>query len=366
MRIKSKLFSLFTIFIFLVSDGLADELGSHKPLMLKSKNYTEYWEQFFYLSDGSLITSQFLVANFPWPVGNEHGVMLGTLVTPEGKLYVIKNGRNRENWGYNEKELDFFIHTHRLKTIDNGYSIHLENSMASIDLQLKSNQLPLSHKKFSSSNGFMETSFYAPSLIGNGKWQLGPEAGFESMGPVQTIDQASGFGVHVIMTDTADQLIKHWVRILGIGNADIKPFLSSITRPNGDEEIILKLFNANEEFDSFKDVDITFDNIIIEKGVSYPTTINISAKSNNGNLNGTFKYTKKIAHFNLNEHLNFLEKSISKTNPLVNSFRYLVDYSLVYKTAEGEKTFASKALSEYTNITSSTITSQKKRRRNRR
>ena len=366
MRIKSKFFSLFIIFIFLISSGLTDESDSHKPLMIKDKNYTEYWEQFFYLSDGSLVTNQFLVANFPWPVGNGHGIMLGSLVTPEGKLYVIKNGRNRENWGYNEKVLDFYIHTHRLKSVRDGYSIHLENTMGTIDLELKSNQSPLSHKKFSSSNGFMETNFYAPSLIGNGKWQLGPEAGFELMGPVHTIDQASGFGVHVIMTDTADQLIKNWVRIFGIGNDDIKPFLSSITRPNGEEEIILKLFDVNEEFDSFKDVDITYDNIIVERGVSYPTTIKISAKSNKGDLDGTFKYTKKIAHFNLNEHLNFFEKSFSKTNPLVNNFRYLVDYSLVYKTAEGEKTFASKALSEYTDITSAIKTPPKKRRRNRR
>ena len=105
--------------------------------MLEDGNYTEYWEQYFYLSDGSLVTSQFLVANFPWPVGKDHGIMLGTLVTPEGKLYTIKNGRDLGKWGFNNDTFDMFIHTHRLKSTTNGYNLHLENTMGIADLDLQ-------------------------------------------------------------------------------------------------------------------------------------------------------------------------------------------------------------------------------------
>lgn len=366
MRLKLFFVSFLATFWFTVSSVYAHDLDHRKPMMLEDKNYTEYWEQFFYLSDGSLVTSQFLVANFPWPVGKEHGIMLGTIVTPEGELYVIKNGRDLGKWGYNENALDFFIHTHRLKALKDGYSVHLENTMGIVDLQLTSNQPAANHKSFSSDDGFIETSFYAPSLTGSGNWQLGPEAGFDPAGPVHNVDHATGFGVHVVMTDKVDQLIKYWSRIVGVGTEGVKPFLSSITRPDSKEDIILKLFDGNEELDDFSDVDITYDNITDEKGASYPKTINISATSDKGTLNGSFKYTKKFAHFNLTEHLNFFEKSFAKSNPSVTNFRYLVDYNLVYKTAEGEKTLNGKALSEYTDIMPAKKAPAKKRRRNRR
>lgn len=366
MRIKLFFVSFLAIFITSNSGIFAHDLDHSKPMMLKDKNYTEYWEQFFYLSDGSLVTSQFLIANFPWPVGKDHGIMLGTLVTPEGELHVIKNGRDLGKWGYNENALDLFIHTHRLKAFKDDYSVHLENTMGVVDLQLKSDQPAVDHKSFSSKNGFIEASFYAPSLTGSGNWQLGPEAGFDPAGPVHNIDYASGFGTHVVMTDKVDNLIKYWSRIIGVGREGIKPFLSSITRPNSDVDTILKLFDGNQELDNFEDVDITYDNITSEKDASYPQTINISATSEKGSLKGSFKYTKKLAHFNLTEHLNFFEKSFAKSNPSVTNFRYLVDYNLVYKTEEGEKTLTGKALSEYTDIMPAKKAPAKKRRRNRR
>lgn len=344
----------------------ANDLDHTKPMMLEDKDYTEYWEQYFYLSDGSLITSQFLVANFPWPVGKDHGIMLGTLVTPEGELYVIKNGRDPGEWGYDKNALDLFIHTHRLKASGDEYSVHLENTMAIVDLQLTSKQPVLNHKDFSSDDGVLKTSFYAPFLTGKGNWQLGPEAGFDPAGPVNNAEQATGFGVHVLMTDKADQLIKNWARIIGIGKGGAKPFLSSLSHPNNDQDIIFKLFDGEKTLDDFSDIKIKYDNITEEKDASYPKTINISAKGENGTLTGTFKYSKKLSHFNLTEHLNFFEKSFATSNPVVSNFRYLVDYNLVYKTSEGEKVLTGKALSEYTDILPARQAPAKKRRRNRR
>ncbi|MBT5072119.1 MAG: hypothetical protein HOH18_04610 [Kordiimonadaceae bacterium] len=332
---------------------------------MKDKNYTEYWEQYFYLSDGSLVTSQYLVANFPWPVGKDHGIMLGTLVTPEGELFVIKNGRDPGKWGYKEDALDMFIHTHRLSGSGDDLSVHLENTMGIVDLSLKSNQASLDHKRYSSEDGFIETSIYAPQLRGYGNWQLGPEAGFKPSGPVHNVDSATGFGVHVLMTDKVDKLIKNWTRVLGLGNDGPKPFLSAITRPDEAQDIIFKLFDGDVTVDSFSDVKISYNNMINEKDASYPKSIDISAKGEKGEIKGTIKFTKKFAHFNLKQHLNFFERSFAKSNPSVTNFRYLIDYDLVYKTSEGETSLTGKALGEYTDI-SPTRKAPVKRRRSRR
>lgn len=357
---------LFSLVFVMAQPALTQSTKAAQPAMLDDNNYTEYWEQYFYLSDGSLITSQFLVANFPWPVGDDHGVMLGTLVTPEGELYVIKNGRNPGEWGFSNDEFNIFIHTHRLKQQNGGYSIHLENTMGIVDLELSSPFQTFDHNKYSSDDGYIDTSFYAPYLSGRGNWQLGPEAGFNPAGPVHNADQATGFGVHVKMTDKVDKLIDNWTRVVATGNQNEKPFLSAIVRPDESEDIIFKLIGNNDVVDEFNDVKIKYERITKEKDASYPKRLSISAKGIHGEISGTIDYGTKFNHFNLTDHLNFFEKSFAQSNPVVTNFRYLADYDLVYKTAEGEKRLTGKALSEFTDVRPPKKAPANKRRRNRR
>jgi hypothetical protein len=364
MRFKNIVISLLAVLSSFGSVS-SQEINDIRPLMSEEKNYTEYWEQYFYLDDGSLVTSQFLVANFPWPVGKDHGIMLGTLVTPEGELFVIKNGRKLGEWGFNETSFDIFLHNHRINGSGNDLNVHLENTMAIVDFSLKSDIAPFKHNKFSSDEGMIETSFYAPSVSGHGNWQLGEEAGFKPSGPVHNAAQVDGFGVHVLMTDKVDQLIKNWTRVSGIGKGP-RPFLSAITRPNDDEDIIFKIFEGNNTLDTFKDVEIKYENITKEKDASRPKKIKISASGDNGKIEGEITFTKKMDHFNLTEHLNFFERSFAKSNPSVTNFRYIATYNLVYTTSEGEKNISGKALSEYTDVQSSNKSSSKKRRRSRR
>jgi hypothetical protein len=362
-----KVFSkIIFIFLFSVTSVFSQEIDNIRPKMLEDKNYTEYWEQYFYLSDGSLITSQFLVANFPWPVGKNHGIMLSTLITPEGELYVIKNGRKFGEWGYKEENLNLFIHTHRLNRTGDKVNLHLENTMAIVDINSRSKIAPFNHQRFSSDEGFIETSFYAPSLIGNSNWQLGEEAGFTPNGPVNKTDIAEGHGVHVLMTDKVDQLIKNWIRISGIGNEQLKPFISAITRPDDQTDIIFKLFDGDKTTDTFSDVKIKYENITKEKDANYPKRIKLSAKGENGTIEGEINFTRKMDHFNLMDHLNFFERSFAKSNPRVTNFRYIADYNLVYKTVEGEKLLSGKAPSEYIDIQAPKKAASKKRRLSRR
>ncbi len=366
MRLIPFLFSIAAVCLIAVTPVSAQSPVTTKPALLDDGDYTEYWEQYFYLSDGSLITSQFLAANFPWPVGKEHGVMLGTLVTPKGELYVIKNGRDLGEWGFSEDAMDIFIHTHRLKQQNGGYSVHLENTMGIADIELTSPFGTFDHQKFSSEDGYVEASFYAPYMTGHGNWQLGPEAGFNPAGPVHNADHATGFGIHVVMTDKVDKLINSWTRVVGVSEQEVKPFLSAIVHEGDSEDVIFKLLGDGVIIDEFSDVDIEYDRMTKEKDASYPKRIKISAKGNNGEISGTIDYASKFSHFNLNDHLNFFEKSFAQSNPVVTNFRYLADYDLVYKTAEGETRLTGKALSEYVDVQPAKKAPAKKRRRNRR
>lgn len=361
------LYIRIAILSFIIAQStFAQSPKATQPAMLGDNNYTEYWEQHLYLSDGSLITSQFLVANFPWPVGDEHGMMLGTLVTPQGELYVIKNGRDLGEWGYSNEELDLFIHTHRLKQQNGGYSLHLENTMGIADMDLSSPFKTFDHEKYSADDGYIETSFYAPYLSGRGNWQLGPEAGFDPTGPVHNVNQATGFGVHILMTEKVDKLIDHWARFVGVSSQEAKPFLSAITRPDKNEDVIFKLLGNGVIIDEFSDINLKYERMTKEKDASYPKRIVISASGNNGEISGTINYGSKFNHFNLTDHLNFFEKSFAQSNPVVTNFRYLADYDLVYKTAEGETHLTGKAVGEFTDVQPAKKAPANKRRRNRR
>lgn len=350
MRRKSFFISFFAVFICFAQSSFSQEINNTHPLLMEEKNYTEYWEQYFYLEDGSLVTSQYLVANFPWPVGKDHGIMVGTLVTPSGELYVIKNGRKPGKWGFKQDALDMFIHTHSLSGSGDNLSVHLENTMAIVDLNLTSTQAELNHQSYSSEDGFIETSIYAPRLRGSGNWQLGPEAGFKEYGPVHNVESATGFGFHVLMTDKVDMLVKNWTRVLALGSEGPIPFLSAITRPDEAQDIIFRLFDGDAVVDIFSDVKISYQDMSEEKDASYPKSIEISASGEKGEIKGTINFSKKFDHFNLKEQLNFFEKTFAKSNPSVTNFRYLSDYNLVYKTSEGENILKGKALSEYTDI----------------
>lgn len=366
MSFKKFIVGLVVFWGALVHLAHAHEINDMRPMMLEDKNYTEYWEQYYYLSDGSLVTSQFLVANLPWPVGKNHGIMLGTLVTPEGELYVIKNGRGYGDWGFKEDAFDIFIHTHRLNGSGDDVHLHLENTMAIVDINSKSPIPAFAHDSYSSEDGYIETSYYAPSLKGYGNWQLGEEAGFSPNGPVNNADITEGFGVHVLMTDKVDQLIKNWTRVTTIGESNHKVFLSAINRPDDKKDTIFKLFVAEKTLDEFSEVEIKYENMTKEKDASYPRKLKIKAKGENGTIEGEVIFTKKMDHFNLNDHLNFFERSFAKSNPVVTNFRYIADYNLVYKTAEGEQQLTGKALSEYADIQPVKKAASKDRRRRRR
>lgn len=331
-----------------------------KPQLQEDKNYKEYWEQHFLFEDGTFVTSQFLVANFPWPVGKDHGIMIATVVNPDGKRTIIKNGRNLGEWGFNPEKFDIFIHTHRLSGQDGKNTIYLgADDKNEIDVKVTSQISPQDFKifddaDFKDEDAQMNSAIYLPYFKGEGSWRIlknidqNEEQIFETgKGKVQ------GFGTHVLINGDLEDVLTNWLRVSGLSGADQQPipFLSSIIRPDGEKDIILTLLDKTGKVTKFSDVTLEYKDIIQEdKKTSYPTVIVVKANNDHESLRGTIHLNKKIDHFNINDHLNFFEKGFASSRASVANYRYIADYDFKYNTAAASQRLTGKALSEYQDI----------------
>lgn len=336
-----------------------------KPQMLKDKYYKEYWEQHFLFEDGTFVSSQFTAANFPWPVGKEHGIMVATVVTPDGKRSIIKNGRNLGKWGFDPKKFNIFIHTHRLKSEGDKYDFYVGTAGRNeVKATGKMNIPSIDHVRIKNKKGYMESSIYLPYFEGEGSWKIRPD----KKQPFKTgAGKIQGFGSHVIFTGRVEGLLRNWLRVSGLQREDNNqpvPFLSAIGNADGIQNVTLTLKNAEGELTSFSDIEIEYKDFKQwEKKSSYPTVIEVTAKNGKESLTGTIRFTRKIDHFNINNHLNFFERAFVRSRASVSNYRYIADYDLSYVTEEGTQKLTGKALSEYQDIVPPKKKKKQKKRR---
>lgn len=334
----------------------APRLEAHKPLLLGSKNYTEYWDQYFIFEDGTLLTTQFLVGTFPFM--KHKGILLSTLVKPDGTRYVIKNGRKRKDWSFDEDKLDLRIYQHRLAREGDKYILNLHNSVGEVRLDFTSPpgfDLPaLSPKK----GRHMLVNVYAPQITASGQWRPGPA----DNAPWQPLVGGQGFGMHVLLDSAIDNFMEGWIRVFGMGREKI--ILSTIIRPDGKYDTVLKLYQGDQLIHDFKNVDLEISEMAKDKKMGdYPRRLTLHAKDAGATLEGSISFTKKLDHFRLSDHLSTIERMLSKIFPSLIRYRYLADYNIVYKDAAGEKQITGKALGEYADIVPALTPKKKKRRK---
>jgi len=329
----------------------AAAMDHSKPQLLDDKFYKEYWEQHFLFEDGTFVTAQFLAANFPWPVGDDHGIMIATVVKPDGTRTIIKNGRDLGKWGFDAEKFSLFIHTHRLKQEDGIYDLHVgAPDKNAVNATFSSAALPLDHMKFKRKKASMESSIYLPFFEGSGNWQV--QQGEKE--PLLTgAGKIQGFASHVLITGRLERVLNSWLRVGGLSGADNQPmpFLSAQERPDGSRDIILALKNAAGEITKFSDISIDYQDIQqAPHKSSYPTVIKVMGHSETESLSGTIRLSRKIDHFNIYDHLNFFERSFAMFRASVANYRYIADYDLLHTTAAGSQKLTGKALSEYQDI----------------
>lgn len=362
-----KLIKLVAVSLICLLPFSLQAMDHTKPQMLKDKYYKEYWEQIFLFDDGTLVSSQFVAANFPWPVGKKHGIMVASVIAPDGKKSIIKNGRNPGGWGFDPEKFDIFIHTHRLKSDGENYDINVGTVGRNlVKVKGKMDMPSLDHGKIESKNGFMESATYLPYFQGEGTWIIEDD---KKIPAVSGGGKVQGFGIHAIYTDPVEKLLKSWYHVSGLQGQDNDqpvPFLSAIEKTDDSHDIVLTLKNSTGELTRFSDVSIEYKEMKKgKKKSSYPTVIEVKAENGAESLIGTFRLTRKIDHFNFNDHLNFLERSFTRSRASITNYRYIADYDLSYVTASGTQKLNGKALSEYQDVQppKKKRSSRKKRRR---
>ena len=340
-------------------------MDNTKPLMLEDKYYKEYWEQYFLFEDGTFVSSQFTVANLPWPVGKEHGILVATVVSPEGERTIIKNGRNPDKWGFDPEKFDLSLHTHRLKSDGDTYNFHIGTEGTNVyDIIGKTEVFALDNGRVIGKKGYMDSSIYLPYFDGTGSWNVRPD----KKQPFATgAGKVQGFGTHVLFTGRVETLLKSWLRVNGLrreDNSQPLPFISAIENLDGSKTVTLTLKKATGEVKNFSDIRIEYKDFKEGKKKStYPTVIELTAEHEGETLSGTIRFTRKIDHFNINEHLNFLERSFTRTRASVTNYRYIADYDLSYVTEKGATKLTGKALSEYKDILPPKKKKSKRRKR---
>lgn len=346
-------------------NAFADEkLDNIKPALLKGSEYNEYWLQYFLFEDGSYLTTQFSIVNFPF---NKHkAIMLSTLITPDGKRYIIQNGRGRSDWTFDPERLNITFSrdiNHNIQGSFPDYSMTVHNTMAEANLTLKSTLPPLEHDVYSpKKNKKMAVSLYAPHFEATGKWRLGEEAGAPADSPWNDFGKGEGFGLHVLMNGPIDKLMNSWLRVFGLkGDGGERIILSSIERPDGKRDNELILHNGGT-LTTFSEIEVG----VIEQQPNgkkdFPKVIYLKANNDEGILEGTITFAKKLQHFRLQEHVSTLERLILSAFPTFSRYHYVADYNLLYTTAEGSKKITGKALSEYNQVDSATRPKKKRRR----
>lgn len=343
--------TVFVFLIFMLPFSL-QALDYTRPQMLKDKYYKEYWEQSFLFEDGTLVSSQFLAANFPWPVGKEHGIMVASVITPDGKKTIIKNGRNLGGWGFDPEKFNIFIHTHRLKSDGDTYDFHIGTVGRNVvNATGKMNLAALDHGRIENKKGFMESSIYLPYFQGKGNWKMQ----LEKKKPLETgSGKVQGFGIHALYTQPVQKLLRSWLRVNGLQREDNDqplPFLSAIEKTDGSYDIVFTLKNAAGEITRFSNVNLEYKEIKAGKKKStFPAVIEVKAENEGESLSGVIRLTRKIDHFNFNDHLNFIERSFTRSRASIINYRYIADYELSYVTASGTQNLSGKAFSEYQDV----------------
>jgi len=327
-----------------------------EPTLSGKSKYNEYWEQYFIFEDGTLITSQFLVINFPF---NKHrGIMLSNVVRPDGTTYIIKNGRKKGEWSTNPDKLDFRFSRsvdHYLRGTAPNYEMRLKNTTGQADLKMTSVLEPIDLGTYPGrKKSNMSSTIYAPHFEATGTFKPGPEVVPNDDAPMIDLGNAQGFGMHVRSDGQMDYLVDDWLRVFGLtdkNNPDApQMILSSISRPKGQKDNMLRLRGKDGYLDSFTDIIVTVLEEKQDDRSTYPTKIRISADSDKGKLIGEIDFTKKLEHFRIDDHLSSLERTLYKIFPSVLRYRYLADYNLLYTTDQGTTKITGKALSEYANV----------------
>lgn len=332
----------------------------YQPQLLSNGRYTEGWDHYFYFSDGTFLAAQFVFTNFG--IGDHRGLVIGTLVRPDGRVLTLKNGRARDAWSYDPDRLDLRLASHQLVAQEADYRIYLKNSSGEIDVRFLPTTVPWRiGYTWEGTKGkhYQRVSVYAPHANATGRFRLGPREGGADNAPWTQLRSGQGFGLRYVNSKALSSMILDWLRVFPIHvDQDWQPVLNSISRIDGQRVSGLALFNGAEQQRTEElvvNIESTESDPYRGRVHQIPKKLSLRGEGQNFFVSGTMTLTRFLNRFDVVSELKPLERFIVQfiTTPV--HYRFLADYDLQYQLDGVKQSLHGMALVEFMSLQKRTV-----------
>jgi len=330
-----------TTIIFLLLAGLSQAAAAGSvfvPSLSNERDYSEYWEQQFLFGDQTIATSQFLIANLPF--SKHHGMMVATLKQRGEDTVVIKNGRKRSGWHFEQEEPQLNIYQHKLSATTPGFKLQLHNNSAELDVDFAARSDAISIVQAGNKLGLPEVTLYAPTAEAVGRWRDGPGIGGPGPdGAWHDMGNGFGYGLHVVQQKVPNAVLKRWRRFTGsAATGQYAPILHAFETPKGNTHFALILLSDGAAPIRFEVGGFDAD--------SDGKTWQVKGKADGKILSGTITLADQLETFNLKDQLNSLERLAAGSMADVSRFRYSGTYAFLLQEDGKETELSGRALAE--------------------
>lgn len=284
------------------------------PELSDAKDYAEYWEQQFYFETGALLTSQFLITNLP--ISKHHGLMVASLKRADEPAIIIKNGRGRDGWFFDNETPMLSIFQHDLKGRHPGYLMRLNNTAAEVDTLFNASLEPIELVHQDNPLSLPAITLYAPASQAFGRWRAGPEIGGPgSEGEWLPLGSGHGYALHVRQVVPLGKTLQRWTRLTPTESTG--PFsiiLHHFETPNGKtktEAILVPRFGEPTRL-----LDASLE------GQVGDADLIMSGET----MQGTITRVREIETFQIADQLNAVEKLVAGSLADISRYRWLAEY----------------------------------------
>ncbi len=337
--------------------AFATDIKDHRPLLLGAESYTEGWDQYFYFEDGTFLAVQILISNYG-PT-DHRALVIGSLLSPDSdKPLVIKNGRGREDWSFDDRQLDLKIAHHRFSGTHPNYRLYLRNSRGEVDLAVEARGEPwrLGHIPDPESARFQYASYTMPMAHARGRYRRGSESAGDA-GAWQPLRNGRGFAIRYLNNSSLSKVSRSWMRIASIDSQDpSSPVFYLVQRPGQRQSSFLAVMGGGRIRQQWTRFPVTLISPEIDapNEAEYdvavdrlpPHAIQFQIAGTDGTVEGKITMTRLLQRFDFVRELKPIERFFVQFLNTPVHYRYLAQYDLTYRGKDGDQQLTGTALAE--------------------
>jgi hypothetical protein len=331
----------------------------HRPVLLGAESYTEGWDQYFYFEDGSFLAVQFLISNYG-PT-DHRALVIGSLLPADGgKSLVIKNGRGRKDWSFDERQLDLKVAHHRFSGTHPNYRLYLRNSRGEIELDVKAlvESWRLGRIPDPESTRFQYASYMVPMAQAQGRYRRGVDGdGDGDVGEWQMLRDGRGYAIRYLNNSSLSKVARKWIRVASIGNPDsASPIFYLVQRAGQEQSSFLAITGGEGIRQQWKTFPVTLiapehdgpneaeDND--EHDRLLPDALQFQTAGTNGSIEGKITMTRLLQRFDFVRELKPIERFFVQFLNTPVHYRYLAQYDMTIQGNDGVQRLTGTALAE--------------------